>query len=254
MPQPGFHVVEVESPRLGKALLDRDAPMFVRTSVLVTNLGVHFKWGAVNSGVWVTTLDKAKPVSAAQIQVSDCRGKAVWKGQTNKQGFAQIDEELPSLPWNYCERGGVSREDGYFISARKTDEQGRADMAFVWSNWNEGIESWRFHVNTTSHDETERERFHTIMDRTLLRAGQTVSMKHLARTEVGAGLRDADRAERADAGAHRRWLCRVGHARDRRVRGAHRVAHGRFDQHGVGLVVLFVVSQQLHLGHHLGPL
>lgn len=195
MPQAGFHVVEVESPRLGKALLDRDAPMFVRTSVLVTNLGVHFKWGAVNSGVWVTTLDKAKPVSAAQIQVSDCRGKVVWKGQTNKQGFAQIDEELPSLPWNYCERGGVSREDGYFISARKTDERGRADMAFVWSNWNEGIESWRFHVNTTSHDETERERFHTIMDRTLLRAGQTVSMKHVARAEQLKGMRLLDASE-----------------------------------------------------------
>ncbi|HEY9029123.1 MAG TPA: alpha-2-macroglobulin, partial [Burkholderiaceae bacterium] len=61
LPQPGYHVVEIESPRLGEALLARKAPMFVRTSVLVTNLSVHFKQAPVNSGVWVTTLDKGQP-------------------------------------------------------------------------------------------------------------------------------------------------------------------------------------------------
>ncbi len=191
MPQAGFHVVEIESPRLGQALLDRDAPMYVRTSVLVTNLGVHFKWGAVNSGVWVTTLDKAKPVGNAQVQVSDCHGKLIWKGQTDKSGFAMVNEELPQPGWSYCSggEGNSGREEGYFISARKTDEQGRADMAFVWSNWNEGIESWRFHVNTTSRDETDKALFHSVLDRTLLRAGQTVSMQHHARAEQLKGLR-----------------------------------------------------------------
>jgi hypothetical protein len=90
MPQPGFHVVEIESPKLGAALLDRQAPMYVRTSVLVTNLGVHFKWGAVNSAVWVTTLDKARPVANAQVQISDCRAKRVWTGKTDEQGLARV--------------------------------------------------------------------------------------------------------------------------------------------------------------------
>ena len=31
-------------------------------------------------------------------------------------------------------------------------------------------------------------RAHTVFDRTLLRAGETVSMKHFVRTETGAGL------------------------------------------------------------------
>lgn len=189
MPQPGFHVVEIESPRLGQVLLDRDAPMYVRTSVLVTNMGVHFKWGEVNSGVWVTTLDKAKPVPEAQIRISDCRGKPVWTGRTDKHGFAAINEDLPPLGWNHCSDGGSGREEGYFISARKTDEQGRADMAFVWSNWNEGIESWRFHVQGSNRYEAEKARFHTVLDRTLLRAGQTVSMQHHARAELLKGLR-----------------------------------------------------------------
>ncbi|HET7794402.1 MAG TPA: alpha-2-macroglobulin, partial [Rhizobacter sp.] len=65
--EPGYHVVEIESARLGQALLDKQAPMFVRTGVLVTNLGVHFKLGRENSLVWVTTLDKGKPVADAEV-------------------------------------------------------------------------------------------------------------------------------------------------------------------------------------------
>lgn len=189
MPTPGFHVVEVASPRLGQALLEKQAPMYVRTSVLVTNLGVHFKWGAANSLVWVTTLDKARPVADAQIQVSDCQGQTVWKGRTDKRGLARIDKPLPSLGWDYCRDDALDREEGYFVSARKTDDKGRADMAFVWSSWNQGIEAWRFPFASSDMDQTEPLRFHTVMDRTLLRAGQTVSMRHHARAELLQGMR-----------------------------------------------------------------
>lgn len=193
LPQPGFHVVEIASPRLGRALLDRDAPMYVRTSVLVTNLGVHFKWGAVNSGVWVTTLDKARPVAGAQLRISDCRGKLVWTGRSDRNGFALVTQDLPPLDWGYCNGGNSGRdgrEEGYFVSARQVDEQGRADMAFVWSSWNEGIESWRFHLSAGSDRfDPEPVLYHSVFDRTLLRAGQTVSMKHYARAETLSGLR-----------------------------------------------------------------
>jgi uncharacterized protein YfaS (alpha-2-macroglobulin family) len=191
MPEPGFHVVEIASPRLGQALLDRSAPMYVRTSVLVTNLGVHVKWGAVNSGVWVTTLDKAKPVADAQVQISDCQGQRVWQGRTDAHGFALVPQALPTLDWQYCSQGetGQGREDGYFVSARKTDAQGRADMAFVFTSWNEGIESWRFHVRGSDRDDPSPARLHTVLDRSLLRAGQTVSMQHHARAETLQGMR-----------------------------------------------------------------
>jgi len=200
LPQPGYHVVEIESPRLGQALLDRAAPMYVRTGVLVTNLAVHFKWAPVNAGAWVTTLDKGKPVPGAAIRVSDCRGNKVWSGQTDAQGFARIDQQLPKFPWNYCNNSGqgrwsgsTGRPDGYFVSARKADAQGRADMAFVWSTWQDGIEAWRFNLNPSSEgDAVSRELFHTVMDRTLLRAGQTISMKTHARRELLTGLAMVD--------------------------------------------------------------
>jgi uncharacterized protein YfaS (alpha-2-macroglobulin family) len=189
MAQPGFHVVEIESPKLGAALLDRNAPMYVRTSVLVTNLGVHFKWGAVNSGVWVTTLDKAQPVAGAAIQVSDCRGEKVWSGRTDEHGFALVAKELPPMDWSYCNHGDDNgREVGYFVSARTTDAKGRHDMAFAWSTWTQGIESWRFHLNRADGHSPSKLLFHSVLDRTLLRAGQTVSMKHYARRELLLGL------------------------------------------------------------------
>lgn len=191
MPQAGFHVVEIESPKLGASLLDTGAPMFVRTSVLVTNLGVHFKWGAANSAVWVTTLDQARPVADARLQVSDCKGSVVWTGRSDSRGVAVVDKVLPPLRWEQCHgNGGVDegREQGYFVSARKTDAAGREDMAFVWSTWNEGIESWRFHVDASERDSVSPMLFHSVLDRTLLRAGQTVSMKHHARRELMVGM------------------------------------------------------------------
>ncbi|MET0383278.1 MAG: MG2 domain-containing protein, partial [Burkholderiaceae bacterium] len=199
LPRPGYHVVEIESPRLGQSLLDRAAPMYVRTSVLVTNLGVHFKWAPVNSGVWVTSLDRGKPVPGAAVRVSDCRGGEAWRGRTDAQGFARIDRPLPRMRAGFCDggregrsQGASGRPDGYFVSARKTDEQGRDDLAFVWSTWQDGIEPWRFNLGSAGGEEGSRELFHTVMDRTLLRAGQTLSMKSHARRELLAGLALAD--------------------------------------------------------------
>jgi hypothetical protein len=73
LPTPGYYVVEIDSPRLGAALLDRTASMYVRTGTLVTNLGVHFKRGRESSVIWVTTLDKGKPVEGADVAIHDCR-------------------------------------------------------------------------------------------------------------------------------------------------------------------------------------
>ena len=193
---PGFHVVEIASQRLGASLLDErhgDArTMYVRTSALVTNLGVHFKLGRENALAWVTTLDKGQPVQGATVRVSDCRGNEVANAATDAQGMARI-EGLSSDPARCGD--GYGEGDGshaYFVSARHQGADGVQDMAFTWSDWQRGIEPWRFNVPTSSAPEPD-ERAHTIFDRTLFRAGETVSMKHLLRTETrkGFGLPDA---------------------------------------------------------------
>lgn len=178
--QPGFHVVEIESRRLGESLLDRKAPMFVRTGVLATNLGVHVKIGRENALVWVTTLDRGRPVQGAEVTVNDCRGQPLWKGASDASGIARVAQSL-------VEQGECPADGGFFVTARHTDAKGVADMAFVFSSWQKGIEPWRFGVPTGGGPEPEL-RAHTVFDRTLLRAGETVSMKHFVRSETRDGL------------------------------------------------------------------
>ncbi|OUL84744.1 alpha-2-macroglobulin family protein [Paraburkholderia hospita] len=180
--KPGFYVIELASPALGASLLGKQAPMYVRTAVLVTNLGVHFKQGRENSVVWVTTLDKGQPVPNADVHVSDCNGDELASGKTDAHGVLTINQSLTSR--NECKEDSF---EGFFVSARIEDPKTGHDMAFVRSDWNRGIEAWRFNVPTdTSIQQTVRA--HTVFDRTLLRAGETVSMKHMIRVETMHGL------------------------------------------------------------------
>jgi len=174
-------VVEIESLRLGQALLDKRAPMYVRTGVLVTNLGVHFKLGRENSVVWVTTLDRGKPVEGAEIAVNDCNGKRLWSGRTDANGLAKVAQALDA------DAVSCTAESGLFVTARKPDAKGVVDTAFVFSSWQKGIESWRFNLPTGRGAEPDV-RAATVFDRTLFRAGETVSMKHFVRFETSAGL------------------------------------------------------------------
>ena len=182
---PGFHVLEIASPRLGTSLLDErygaNRTMYVRTSALVTNLGVHFKLGRENALAWVTTLDKGTVVAGATVRVSDCKGVELAKAVTNAQGIASFAGLSPD-PAQCSGNSG----NAYFVSARAVN-QDIEDMSFTWSDWHRGIEPWRFNV-PTSRDAEPDERAHTIFDRTLLRAGETVSMKHILRSETSKGF------------------------------------------------------------------
>ena len=171
--KPGFHIVEIESRLLGAALLATPKPMYVRATALNTNLAVHFKRGQDNALVWVTTLDTGKPVPSAEVRISNCDGRELWRGRTDELGRALTDQALPE----------ANCRDAHFlfISARLGE-----DYSFARSDWQDGIEPWRFGVETWG--ESGNRRFHAILDRTLLRPGQTVSMKHLVRDRNSRGF------------------------------------------------------------------
>ena len=175
LPEPGFHVVELESERLGAALLESRKPMYVRAGALVTNLAVHLKLGRDASAVWVTTLDSGAPVAEAAVRLSDCNGREVWTGRTAANGTVAVRQGMPAAS---CGEGAPQ----WFVSARKGD-----DLSFTQSDWQKGIEPWRF--NLPSSDATEINLVaHTVFDRPLFRAGETVSMKHFVRSEGMAGF------------------------------------------------------------------
>ena len=191
--QPGYHVVEIESRVLGNALLAQKAPMYVRTGVLATNLGVHFKRGRTSSLVWVTSLDRARPVAGATVAVNDCRGQQLWAGTTDAAGIARVprgfdDEGNPVLP-DDAPRSGFARcttDDGMFVTARSGSGAAQ-QLGFVFSGWQRGIEPWRFNIPAGTGTADGR-LAHTVFDRTLLRAGETLSMKHFVRDTTPTGL------------------------------------------------------------------
>ena len=174
--KPGFHVVEIESDVLGAALLGKQKPMYVRSAALVTNLAVHIKLGRETGAIWVSTLDSGKPAANADVKLYDCNAKMLFSGKTDASGVALMKIGTDMKP--RCD----DRNDTWFASARLGD-----DMSFALSDWNNGIEPWRFRVNQ-GYSGSELTA-HTVFDRMLLRANETVSMKHYLRVETQNGLR-----------------------------------------------------------------
>jgi alpha-2-macroglobulin len=180
--EPGFYVVEIESEMLGASLLGKSAPMYVPTTVLVTNLSVHFKWGTESSLIWVTSLDKAAPVPQAKLEVRDCEGKLHWQGTTDASGIARINALPLARTLPSCTGNSFSYGRGGLLATAQINN----DMSFVHSGWNEGIENWRFGVPTEWRPNLQAS--HTILDRSLFRAGETVHMKHVLRRKALAGF------------------------------------------------------------------
>lgn len=165
----GVYIHEVESRYLGEALIENKAPMYVSALSIVTNLGVHLRTAPQGTLVWVTSLDKGLPVPGAEITVADCKSNAVVaRGKTDKQGIVRLD--LPRNINDYAE----NCPSRYAVMARAG-----GDLGIVLPGWSEGIESWRFNLSGWQHSGSLIA--HTILDRSLLRAGETLHMRHVVR-------------------------------------------------------------------------
>ena len=179
--KPGFYVVELASPALGRALLGRNAPRYVATAALVTDMAVHFKWGRERSLAWVTSLGSGKPVANAAVQISDsCTGRLLARGATDRSGGLMIPAGLPE-PETYggCQDGSTAHP--LMISARSGD-----DFSFALTSWGDGIRPYDFELPYGYSAPAET--FHTVFDRALVRQGETIHMKHIVRRPNGSGF------------------------------------------------------------------
>ncbi len=183
----GFHVVEIESPELGAALLGRRATRYVAAAALVTNMAVHFKWGRESSLAWVTSLDSGRPVPGAEIRVTDsCTGRLLARGTADKAGRLAFPTGLPE-PQTYssCEEDPdpISSEGhALMVTARAA-----GDFSFTLTDWGSGIRPYDFDL---PYGWSERgDILHTLFDRALVKAGETVNMKHILRRPVATGFR-----------------------------------------------------------------
>ncbi len=176
----GLYVVELESRRLGQSLLGSHRPRYVATAALVTNLAVHFKWGRESSIVWLTTLDTGKPVANAAITVTGaCDGKLRWSGTTDRDGLARIEQSLgDDMTGDSCD---YQPERPLIVMA-----QSGTDYSFALSWWTQGISPWDFGLPVGSKFDLNL--FSTVLDRSLFRPGETVSMKHFLRQHASPGV------------------------------------------------------------------
>ncbi len=179
--KPGFYVVELDSPKLGNALLGRNAPRYVASAALVTNMAVHFKWGRDRSLAWVTALDSGKPVGNAAVTVTDsCTGKVLARGVSDKSGGLLIPAGLPT-PETYASCDGEGSAHALMVSARKDD-----DFSFTLTDWGEGIRPYDFDLPYGYS--AQEDIVHTVFDRALVRQGETINMKHIARKPIANGF------------------------------------------------------------------
>ncbi|MDB5691675.1 MAG: alpha-2-macroglobulin, partial [Alphaproteobacteria bacterium] len=188
LPRPGFYVVELASPVLGRALLGRPATRYVDAAALVTDMAVHFKWGRGASLVWVTSLDDGAPVGGASIRVTDsCTGRFLASGTTDRFGRLMVQSGLPEPSTaSRCE-GEEDAAHPLMVSARKS-----GDFSFALTNWGDGIRPFDFDLPYGWQAPVSMLR--SIFDRSLLRAGETVHMKHVYRMPTPSGYRSGGAA------------------------------------------------------------
>jgi hypothetical protein len=150
-------VLEIASQKLGAALLDErygaGRTMYVRTTALATNLGVHFKLGRENSMAWVTTLDKGKAGGGRRRCACPAATARPWPPAPPTQRHRHAQGLSPQPP--RCNGPNEYDSGAWFVSARAKDDKGVEDLAFTWSDWQRGIEPWRFNVPTSLQPEPD---------------------------------------------------------------------------------------------------
>jgi hypothetical protein len=100
--------------------------MYVRTSALVTNLGVHFKLGRENSLAWVTTLDKGAAGGGRHGACVGLQRRRSGQGRDQRAGHRQLRRAFRQT--RRAARASDYR-NAYFVSARST-VAGVEDLAF----------------------------------------------------------------------------------------------------------------------------
>ncbi len=147
------------------------------TVVQVTNLGITVKDSPQSTLVFVTRLDTGEPVAAANVAIVNRENQRLWTGRTDAEGIALA----PALPLR-------TPREWYRLSFLVTAEKD-GDVAYVGSNWNEGIQPWDFGVGYGLWEATDILRGSVFTDRGVYRPGEQVHVKAIVRSDTPTGMR-----------------------------------------------------------------
>ena len=163
----------------GRPILRAHQPEEVKprsTLIQVTNLGVSVKDSPQNTLILVARLDDATPVEGATVTIRTLDNVVFWTGVTDAQGLAMA----PATALRDPER---SWEFRFVVTAEKD-----GDVAYVGSDWGDGVEPWAFGVNYDLGEASPLLRGSVFSDRGVYRLGEEVHLKAILRSDTARGV------------------------------------------------------------------
>jgi len=152
-------------------------PLTRSSLVQVTNLGISVKDSPQNTLVWVTRLDNAAPVAGARVSIIKLDGQALWSGTTGADGVAIAPETRLRDPRRWY-------EFAFLVMAEKD-----GDVAYVGSDWNDGILPWAFGNPLDLEEADPLLRGSVFTDRGVYKLGEEVHFKAILRSNTPSGVR-----------------------------------------------------------------
>ncbi|MGZ4780232.1 MAG: MG2 domain-containing protein, partial [Thermoanaerobaculia bacterium] len=174
------------------------------TVVQVTNLGISVKDSPLNTVVMVTRLDNAAPVAGATVSIRTTDNKVFWSGPTDANGIVTIpntnlrlqpetkkdtsapapDETQSGTESDEYENSWDAVDKLHFIVTAEKD----GDVAYVASDWHNGITPWEFSVNFNLNESHPLLRGTMFTDRGVYKLGEEVHVKAVIRSDTPTGL------------------------------------------------------------------
>ena len=164
-------------------------PDIVSTLVQATNLGISVKDSPQNTVILVTRLEDAKPVQGANVSIRDKNNKVFWTGTTDANGIAvapNTDLRRSKEPKanEYDDDYWTALGDLHFVVVAEKD----GDVAYVGSDWNEGLTPWEFDVSFNLSEAEPQFRGTIFADRGVYKLGEEVHFKLIARSDTPNGM------------------------------------------------------------------
>ena len=167
-------------------------PSVRATLVQATNLGISVKDSPQNTLVMVTHLDDAKPVAGATVTIRGRDNQVFWTGTTDANGIAMA----PNTGLRRMKGGDSNQQEMYdsewyalgeihFIVTAEKD----GDLAYIGSDWNEGIRPWNFDLNYSLVEADPQLRGTVFVDRGVYKLGEEVHLKAVVRSDEPTGMK-----------------------------------------------------------------
>ncbi len=150
----------------------KDGYCWVGATDNITDLGVTLKTSAQNILVWVTSLQTAEPQGSLSVEIKDEANRTLWTGSTDENGLAMapgLDELRPKTKNTWS-----TPQIYVFVTSAGGD-------AVLASDWNDGLEPWRFNINYNYSPTQESVKSVLFTERGVYRPGETVYVKGLSR-------------------------------------------------------------------------